>query len=195
MSMSGCQHDNEGCLPAPAMTEKAKNGLADELEREAEWCNVPDDHPDAANLRRTSALLKRAAAALRAREAQREKLWLWRNFVDGEPQYWAFDNAYPCFPNGDPITRGEPCGYALVKQSTKGRHDVSDEQVIAAIKRGLAPSEGAQRDAERYLILRALGCVYADKPFSHGDALCTPGRVGGDYADSFADAALSRRPA
>ena len=124
-----------------------------------------------------------------------ERLWLWRNFVDGEPQYWAFDNAYPCFPNGDPITRGEPCGYALVKQSTKGRHDVSDEQVIAAIKRGLAPSEGAQRDAERYLILRALGCVYADKPFSHGDALCTPGRVGGDYADSFADAALSRRPA
>lgn len=65
------------------------------------------------------------------------RLWLWRNFVDGRPEYWAFDNPYPCFPNGDPMTLGEPCGYAIVKQSTRGRNDTSDDEVIAAIRRAL----------------------------------------------------------
>lgn len=63
------------------------------------------------------------------------RLWLWKNFVDGRPEYWAFDNPYPCYPNGDPFTLGEPCGYAIVKDSTQGRFDVTEEEVIAAIKR------------------------------------------------------------
>jgi hypothetical protein len=54
-------------------------------------------------------------------EGYGERLWLWRNFVDGRPEYWAFDNAYPCYANGDPITLGEPCGYALLRPSTDGR--------------------------------------------------------------------------
>lgn len=62
------------------------------------------------------------------------KLWLWKNFVDGRPEYWAFDNAYPCHPNGDPMTLGEPCGYAIVKPSENGRPDIGEEYVIACIR-------------------------------------------------------------
>ena len=71
-----------------------------------------------------------------------KKLWLWKNFVDGRPEYWACDNPYPCKPGGgDPLTLGEPCGYAIFKESTQGRFDVSEEQVLAAIKRASVPSE------------------------------------------------------
>ena len=64
------------------------------------------------------------------------KLWLWKNFVDGRPEYWAFDNPYPInLDNGDPQTLGEPCGYAILKPSRQGRFDVSEAEVIAAIKR------------------------------------------------------------
>jgi len=64
------------------------------------------------------------------------KLWLWKNFVDGRPEYWAFDNPYPInMHDGDPQTLGEPCGYAIVKPSRNGRPDVPEEQVIEAIKR------------------------------------------------------------
>ncbi len=62
------------------------------------------------------------------------KLWLWKNFVDGRPEYWAFDNPYPCDANHDPLTLGEPCGYALFKPSINGRPDIPESQVIAAIK-------------------------------------------------------------
>lgn len=46
-----------------------------------------------------------------------QKLWLWKNFVDGKSEYWAFDSLYPRDSNGDPLVVGEPCGYALVKES------------------------------------------------------------------------------
>ena len=55
------------------------------------------------------------------------KLWLWKN---GSHEFWAFDNPYPCHPNGDPITLGEPCGYALVKQSVNGRPDMPEDEVL-----------------------------------------------------------------
>jgi len=64
------------------------------------------------------------------------KLWLWKNFVDGRPEYWAFDNPYPIhLDHGDPQTLGEPCGYALFKPSRTGRTDVSEAQVLQAIVR------------------------------------------------------------
>ena len=62
------------------------------------------------------------------------KLWLWRNHVDGRPEYWAFENPFPVHDNGDPQTLGGPCGYALLKPSRNGRPDVSDEVVIRKIK-------------------------------------------------------------
>ena len=55
-----------------------------------------------------------------------EKLCRWT------PEYWAIDNAYPCHSNGDPMTFGEPCGYAIFKQSTPGRNDVPEDQILAA---------------------------------------------------------------
>lgn len=76
------------------------------------------------------------------------KLWLWKNFVDGRPEYWAFDNPYPCHPNGDQITLGEPCGYAVLKDSTPGRTDVSEAEVIAAVKRAQA-SRTEERSSPR----------------------------------------------
>lgn len=91
------------------------------------------------------------------------KLWLWKNFVDGRPEYWAFDNPYPCHENGDPITLGEPCGYALVKESKQGRLDVSEQEVIAAIKRAssVAP-EGELKSIQRHNGDGTLDEVFAD---------------------------------
>lgn len=62
------------------------------------------------------------------------KLWLWRNFVDGKPEYWAFDNPFPVhMDGGDPQTLGEPCGYAIYKPSRPGRPDVSEVDVLRRI--------------------------------------------------------------
>jgi hypothetical protein len=63
------------------------------------------------------------------------KLWLWKNFVDGKPEYWAFDNPFPVFLDSyDPQTLGEPCGYAIFKESRNGRPDVADAEVLRQIK-------------------------------------------------------------
>ena len=64
------------------------------------------------------------------------KLWLWKNFVDGKPEYWAFDNPFPVHLDCcDPQTLGEPCGYAIFKPSRAGRSDVTEEQVLERINR------------------------------------------------------------
>ena len=74
-----------------------------------------------------------------------KKLWLWQNFVNGRPEFWAFDNAYPCQPGpGDPITLGEPAGYALVMDSVCGRAYCEDD-VIADIVATNDESERALR--------------------------------------------------
>jgi hypothetical protein len=74
------------------------------------------------------------------------KLWLWKNFVDGRREYWAFDNPYPInLTDGDPQTLGEPCGYALFKPSRQGRTDVSEEQVLRAVARVWGVSESHQQ--------------------------------------------------
>jgi len=70
------------------------------------------------------------------------KLWLWKNFVDGRPEYWAFDNPYPIhLHSDDPQTLGEPIGYAIFKESRTGRTDVSESDVISRIKKAAAPKE------------------------------------------------------
>lgn len=66
------------------------------------------------------------------------KLWLWKNFVNGNPEYLAFDNPFPVrLDYGDPMTLGEPCGYAVFKPSREGRNDVSEDEVIRRIKASL----------------------------------------------------------
>lgn len=61
------------------------------------------------------------------------KLWLWKNFVDDRPEYWAFDNPFPCHPNGDPMVLGEPCGYALFEKSKNGQPNVQLQKVLDAV--------------------------------------------------------------
>jgi hypothetical protein len=69
-------------------------------------------------------------------EQEPKKLWLWKNFVDGKPEYWAFDNAFPVHLEcDDPQTLGEPCGYAIFKPSREGRTDISDGEVLLRIKK------------------------------------------------------------
>jgi hypothetical protein len=56
----------------------------------------------------------RAALVAERERANGQKLWLWRN---GD-HYLAFEHLYPCFtPGGDPMTLGEPVGYALFRKS------------------------------------------------------------------------------
>jgi hypothetical protein len=84
-----------------------------------------------------------------AQEGEQRKLWLWRNFVDGRPEYWAFDHPFPRnLHDGDPQTLGEPCGYALLKPCRPGRSDWTEESVLRAIARAsertsAAPDERA----------------------------------------------------
>lgn len=78
----------------------------------------------------------RAALSAREAPATEQRLWLWRNFVDGRPEYWAFDNPYPCVTvGGDPLTLGQPCGYAIFKASVNGRPNLSEAEVIATVTR------------------------------------------------------------
>ncbi len=76
----------------------------------------------------------RAEAERLAAQAAPPKLWLWKNFVAGRPEYWAFDNPYPInLDSGDPQTLGEPCGYAIFKPSRSGRADFSEDEVMSRI--------------------------------------------------------------
>jgi hypothetical protein len=87
----------------------------------------------------------KAITALRTAIAEAEKqeptrLWLWKNFVEGRPEYWAFDNPFPCISvGGDPLTLGEPCGWALIKPSVNGRPDRLEQEVIDTVTRFAAP--------------------------------------------------------
>jgi hypothetical protein len=55
----------------------------------------------------------------RPAEEELPRLWLWRN---GSHEYWAFEHLYPIhMDNGDPQVIGEPCGYAILKPSRRGR--------------------------------------------------------------------------
>ncbi len=68
------------------------------------------------------------------------KLWLWKNFVDGRPEYWAFDNPYPTnLDNGDPQTLGQPCGYAIFKPSRDGSCGRTEKQVLREMKNAKTP--------------------------------------------------------
>jgi hypothetical protein len=105
------------------LTREEAQQVLDALEDAADHIGCPDDDDAIGVARRT----------LRARLAQPEpkKLWLWKNFVDGRPEYWAFDNPYPTnLEDGDPQTLGQPCGYAIFKPSRDGSSGRTEEQVL-----------------------------------------------------------------
>lgn len=96
---------------------------------------VVEDDPYSTSFYPVGRLCHEAAAALRERLAQPDrKLWLWKNFEEGRPEYWAFDNPYPTnLDDGDPQTLGQPCGYAIFKQSRDGSCGRTEEQVLREI--------------------------------------------------------------
>jgi hypothetical protein len=61
-----------------------------------------------------------------------QRLWLWRN---GPKEFWAFDNPYPCYPDGDPMTLGQPVGIAIVKTSINGRPDRTEAYAFEQMMR------------------------------------------------------------
>lgn len=152
------------------MAETPMQGLAEYLRGKArglKWSPDTDFGANSGTLQRWASEVEAARASLPAPEPK--KLWLWKNFVDGRPEYWAFDNAYPInLDNGDPQTLGEPCGYALFKPSRTGRTDVSEEQVLRAIARARpaepTPSVDVLRQEERRdrVILAAKAVSYSN---------------------------------
>lgn len=93
----------------------------------------------AVKIKEQASTLRVEARALAAQQPQGEggekRLWLWKNFVDGKPEYWAFDNPYPAQDGGDPITLGSPCGYAIFQASKNARPEIADETVLEEISR------------------------------------------------------------
>jgi hypothetical protein len=100
-------------------------------------------------------------------EQEPKKLWLWKNFVDGKPEYWAFDNAFPVHLEcDDPQTLGEPCGYAIFKPSREGRTDISDGEVLLRIKK-----VAAQRPWVGLTASTTLNMMPSSIPAEHDGAL------------------------
>jgi hypothetical protein len=83
-----------------------------------------------------------------------KRFWLFRNYVDGVPQFLAFDNPYPCHPGGDPMTLGAPYGVAFFVESDTGR-EWSDQQVMNEIRTARAADLQA-RDLNLADLVRAL---------------------------------------
>lgn len=99
------------------------------------------------------------------------RLWLWKNFVDGRPEYWAFDNPFPVHLDcGDPQTLGEPCGYAIVKASRAGRHDVSDKEVLRRIAASSPPAPPVVAEPASVRDCGEAGCAEG----RCGNLLCCP---------------------
>lgn len=124
---SAADHVEAYLAPLPAEIDRTKHGKVLEV-----W---NDCMANCETLEMTWPKLVKAMRTSPSEKRMPGKLWLWKNFVDGRPEYWAFDNPYPCKEGGgDPLTLGEPCGYAIFKESTQGRFDVPEAEVIAAIK-------------------------------------------------------------
>ena len=125
------------CTQCECMT----NGHGDHEEAARTWNKRAEIRSEEISLLNAPAPLLKAEQAKDAAE-DAPKLWLWQNFVDGRPEYWAFDNPYPInLTDGDPQTLGEPCGYAIFKPSRQGRFDKSEEQVLGAIARAARAAE------------------------------------------------------
>lgn len=108
----------------------------------------------------------------------------------GNSTVQAIDN-HPFQANSDMRRVQEARAKILESFPVEPKHQPSAREtesghVPADIMWGGDEPNGDARDASRYRWLRDSGLVWADKPFSHGGS-CTPGRVGGEYADAFID--------
>ena len=99
-----------------------------------ELARIREEHGAQSGMYLSEVRALRAEVERLAAQAAPPKLWLWKNFVAGRPEYWAFDNPYPInLDSGDPQTLGEPCGYAIFKPSRSGRADFSEDEVMSRI--------------------------------------------------------------
>lgn len=140
----------EEMTPAPSMYELLDGGpvefLADSLEELLKYRGVSTAGKATHMANVYGFVMDKGHDILFALRSRQEggvagKLWLWRNFVDGRPEYWAFNNPFPVhMDNDDPQTLGEPCGYALVKPSRVGRTDIDDDEVVKRIQQSIAAS-------------------------------------------------------
>lgn len=111
-------------------------------------------------------LAKDKAAWSEMRNTTLAKLWLWKN---GD-HYWAFDNLYPCVSaDGDPLTLGEPVGYALLKPSVPRREAEGDcrETTEAKVARETITAESAATYPEE-LADHVDAAIFALKENPHG---------------------------
>ena len=121
------------------LLQQALDALEDQKQAIADWGAYAGDYFKRkynldGDIAANDELIESISAHLAQPPAEPQKLWLWKNFVDGKPEYWAFDNPFPVHMDcGDPQTLGEPCGYAIVKPSRQGRTDVSDAEVLRRI--------------------------------------------------------------
>lgn len=136
--------------PAPDAAHAAASPEADERAALIDKCRqTAERHKQRAD--DCGALARDVLAALASAPAGAgegaRKLWLWKNFVDGKPEYWAFDNPYPInLEDGDPQTLGQPCGYAIFKPSRDGSHGRTEKQVLwemASVRRAALAGEPA----------------------------------------------------
>lgn len=123
------------------MTDKEAMKLALEaLEEAVHYTSAPVWSPSMTK-ECNEAITSLRQAIAEAEKQEPKRLWLWKNFVDGRPEYWAFDNPYPCVSaRGDSLTLGEPCGWAFLKPSVNGRPDRSEQEVINTVTRLAAHS-------------------------------------------------------
>lgn len=121
---------------------KRANSLCARINASPQQADLDDERAERKSLLWAIDELNRRAT-LPADRQEGRRLWLWKNFVDGLPEYWAFDNPFPTKDGGDPMTLGEPCGYAIFSSSTQGRTDVSEDEVIARIAALASRAKGA----------------------------------------------------
>jgi len=110
-------------------------GMETTAEERARWLPQGEVAPDVAAVLRDLDRAIAEIARLRRRMSGDIKLWIWKNSTPEHPhEWWAFDNPFPCRANGDPMTFGEPWGYALLKNSTNKHPEVSESEVLEKIE-------------------------------------------------------------
>ena len=73
-----------------------------------------------------------------------ERIWLWKNSEEGKPEYVAYDNPWPIgTDHDDPLTLGEPAGWAYLKPSRDGSAGRTEEMAEAGCLRASRPAPKA----------------------------------------------------
>ena len=73
-----------------------------------------------------------------------ERIWLWKNSLGGKPEFVAYDSPWPIgVDHGDPLTLGEPAGWAYLKPCRDGSDGRTVEMAEAGCVRASRPAPKA----------------------------------------------------